>query len=76
MRETIEKIIKALVSEPEAVSVQEAERDRSLILEVHVAPGDMGKVIGRGGRTIKALRSLLHAAGQKQRKRYVLDVAE
>ncbi len=63
--------------EPEAVDVREVERERSTtVVEVRVAQGDVGKVIGRQGRTVKALRSLLHAAGQKQNRRYVLDIVE
>jgi uncharacterized protein len=59
------------------VDVREVERDRSTtVIEVRVAQSDVGKVIGRQGRTVKALRSLLHAAGQKQKRRYVLDIVE
>jgi hypothetical protein len=59
------------------VDVREVERDRSTsVIEIRVAQGDVGKIIGRQGRTVKALRSLLHAAGEKQRKRYVLEIVE
>ncbi|MDQ5835303.1 MAG: KH domain-containing protein [Acidobacteriota bacterium] len=77
MKEAVELILKKLVREPEAVDVREIERERSTtVVEVRVAQGDVGKVIGRQGRTVKALRSLLHAAGQKQNRRYVLDIVE
>ena len=77
MKEAVETILKALVQEPEAVDVREVERDRSTtVIEVRVAQGDVGKVIGRQGRTVKAMRSLLHAAGQKHNRRYVLDIVE
>jgi uncharacterized protein len=77
VREAVELILKKLVREAEAVDVREVERDRSTtVIEVRVAQGDVGKVIGRQGRTVKALRSLLHAAGRKQKRRYVLDIVE
>jgi predicted RNA-binding protein YlqC (UPF0109 family) len=77
MRDAVELIVKHLVREAESVDVREVERDRSTsVIEVRVAQGDVGKIIGRQGRTVKALRSLLHAAGEKQRKRYVLEIVE
>ena len=77
MKEAVELILKKLVRETEAVDVREIERDRSTtVIEVRVAQTDVGKVIGRQGRTVKALRSLLHAAGQKHNRRYVLDIVE
>lgn len=77
MRETVEMIVKALVDEHEAVDVREVERTGSTVLiEVRVSPSDMGKVIGRQGRTIRALRALLHAASMKANRRYVLEVVE
>ena len=77
MRDAVELIVKHLVREAESVDVREVERDRSTsVIEIRVAQGDVGKVIGRQGRTVKALRSLLHAAGEKQRKRYVLEIVE
>jgi hypothetical protein len=77
MRDAVEMIVRELVSEADSVDVREIERDeRTTIIELRVAEGDMGKVIGRQGRTIKALRSLLHAAGDKGQRRYVLDVVE
>ena len=76
MRETVEMIVKALVDDVEAVEVREVERKGTLFIEVRVAEGDMGKLIGRQGRTVRALRSLLHAASVKQNRRYLLDVIE
>jgi hypothetical protein len=78
MRDVIETIVKRLVGDADAVDVREDERGdgRTTVIEVRVAEGDMGKVIGRQGRTVKALRSLLHAAGLKNGRRYVLDIVE
>ncbi len=69
-------IVKALVDDAEAVEVRKVERKGTLYIEVRVAEGDMGKLIGRQGRTVRALRSLLHAASVKQNRRYLLDVIE
>ncbi|HZH33627.1 MAG TPA: KH domain-containing protein [Pyrinomonadaceae bacterium] len=76
MREAVEKLIKELVAEPDAVEVREKSDRSSVIFEVSVAEGDMGKLIGREGRTIRALRSLLHAASQKQGRRFGLEIVE
>ena len=76
MRETVEMIVKALVDDAEAVEVREVERKDALLIEIRVAQADMGKLIGRQGRTVRALRSLVHAASVKQNRRYLLDVIE
>ncbi|MCA1592439.1 MAG: KH domain-containing protein [Acidobacteria bacterium] len=77
MKVAVELIVKSLVQDADAVDVREIERDRSTtIIELRVAQADMGKVIGRQGRTVKAIRSLLHAAGVKHNRRYVLDIVE
>jgi uncharacterized protein len=76
MRDTIELVVRALVDETEAVEVREVERNGTSRIEVRVAQSDMGKVIGKQGRTVRALRSLVYAAGVKQHRRYVLDVVE
>lgn len=79
MKEAVEKIVKALVENSEAVEVRERTGDKSAgttVIEICVGAGDMGRLIGRDGRTIKAIRSLLYAASQKQRKRFVLDIIE
>ena len=76
MKQAVEKIINALVDEKESVEVTEETGDRATVIKVRVAAGDMGRIIGREGRTIKAIRSLLFAAGQKHGKRFVLDIVE
>jgi predicted RNA-binding protein YlqC (UPF0109 family) len=76
MRETVEMIVKALVDDTEAVDVREVEHKGALLIEIRVAAEDMGKLIGRQGRTIRALRSLMHAASVKQNRRYVLEIVE
>ncbi len=76
MRETIEMVVKALVDDPAAVDVREVEREGATRLEIHVAQPDMGKVIGKQGRTVRALRSLVYAAGLKHHRRFMLDVVE
>ncbi len=76
MRDTIEMVVKALVDDSDAVDVREIDRNGTTRIEVRVAPPDMGKVIGKQGRTVRALRSLVYAAGLKQNRRYVLDVVE
>ena len=76
MRDTIEMVVKALVDDSDAVDVREIDRNGITRIEVRVAQPDMGKVIGKQGRTVRALRSLVYAAGLKQNRRYVLDVVE
>ncbi len=76
LKDAVELIVKSLVREPESVDVREVARERATIIEVRVAQEDVGKIIGRQGRTVHALRSLLHAAGQKHNRRYVLEIVE
>jgi predicted RNA-binding protein YlqC (UPF0109 family) len=76
MRETIEMVVKALVDDGDAVEVREVEREGTTRIEIRVAQTDMGKVIGKQGRTIRALRSLVYVAGLKQHRRFMLDVVE
>lgn len=77
MRETVEMILKALVDDEAGVDVREIERGgQTIMIEVRVAQDDMGKIIGRQGRTVRALRSLLHAASMKGNRRYVLEIVE
>jgi predicted RNA-binding protein YlqC (UPF0109 family) len=76
MKEAIEKIVRSLVGEPDAVVVSENADGKTVRIAVRVADGDMGRLIGREGRTIKAIRSLLFMAGQKQGKRFHLDLLE
>jgi predicted RNA-binding protein YlqC (UPF0109 family) len=68
--------MRALVGEPDAVEVTEIGDGRTVRLEVRVADSDMGRIIGREGRTVKAIRSILFAAGQKHGKRFHLDLVE
>ena len=76
MKEAVEKIVSALVDDKEAVEVFEEAGDRATVIKLRVAATDMGRIIGREGRTVKAIRSLLFAAGQKHGKRFVLDIVE
>jgi hypothetical protein len=76
MKELIEQIAKALVDKPEDVSVAEVEGERTTIYELRVAPSDLGKVIGKQGKTARAMRTLLSAAGTKVGKRCVLEILE
>lgn len=76
MKEAVEKIVKALVGQPDAVEISEEADGKIVRLGVRVADGDMGRLIGREGRTIKAIRSILFFAGHKHGKRYHLDLIE
>jgi predicted RNA-binding protein YlqC (UPF0109 family) len=76
MKEAVEKIVKGLVGQPEAVEVSEISDGKTVKIAVRVGAGDMGRLIGREGRTVKAIRSLLYYAGQKQGKRFQLDIVE
>jgi uncharacterized protein len=77
MRELIEFLAKSLVDNPDEVKTRTYERgDQGTVVELEVAPADLGKVIGRQGRTARAIRTLLAAAGQKSRRRYTLDIVD
>jgi uncharacterized protein len=76
MKELVEAIAKALVDHPEVVAVNAIEGEQVTVLELRVAPDDLGKVIGRQGRTAKSIRTLLGAAGMKLKKRYTLEILE
>ena len=76
MRELIEYIAKALVDHPDEVSINEVESERTIIFELKVDREDVGKIIGRGGRIVKAIRILLNAASAKGEKRAVLEVLD
>lgn len=76
MRKLVEEIAKVLVEDPGQVSVEAVEEDQATVLELRVAPGDLGRVIGRQGRTAKSIRAVLGAAGAKQHKRYALEILE
>lgn len=76
MKELIEMIAKALVDSPDDVSVNAIEGEQSTVLELKVAPNDLGKVIGKQGRTARAIRTILGAAGMKLRRRFTLEILE
>lgn len=76
MKDLVELLARALVDHPEAVDVRQSEDDQAIMLELRVAPDDVGQVIGRQGRTIKALRTLVHAASIKTNKRADLEVID
>ena len=76
MKELIEMIAKALVDSPEEVIVNEVVGEQTTVLELRVAQSDLGKVIGKQGRTARAIRTLLGASGMKVRKRFVLEIME
>ena len=76
MRDLVESIAKALVDHPDDVQVKSVEGEQVTVLELRVHPEDLGKVIGRQGRTAKSIRTLLGAAGMKLRKRFTLEILE
>ncbi|WP_022854281.1 KH domain-containing protein [Thermodesulfatator atlanticus] len=76
LRDLIEQIAKALVDNPDAVQVKEIEGEQTVVIELKVAKEDLGKVIGKQGRTARAMRTILSAASTKLRKRAVLEIIE
>jgi predicted RNA-binding protein YlqC (UPF0109 family) len=76
MKALVEEIAKALVDHPESVAVNAVEGEQVTVLELRVHPEDLGKVIGRQGRTAKSIRTLLGAAGMKLKKRFTLEILE
>ena len=77
MEDLLEYLARALVDEPDAVSVESfTEDDGTVVLELQVAAGDTGKVIGRGGRTVSALRTVVKAASVRENKRVLVDVLD
>jgi predicted RNA-binding protein YlqC (UPF0109 family) len=76
MKELLELIAKALVDKPEEILVTEIEGEQTTVLELKVAREDLGKVIGKQGRTARSIRTILSAAGMKLRKRIVLEILE
>ena len=76
MKDLIEHIAKALVDSPEEVSVEEIEGNQTSVLELKVASSDLGKVIGKQGRTARSMRTILGAASTKLKKRTVLEIIE
>jgi uncharacterized protein len=76
VKEFVETIIKALVDNPEAVVLKEIEGERTTVFELRVGQGDLGKVIGKGGQTAKAIRTIMLAISAKKGKRAVLEILE
>ncbi|MBI3652077.1 MAG: KH domain-containing protein [Acidobacteria bacterium] len=76
MRSVIETIAKALVDSPEEVTVKEIDGEATVVLELRVAHPDLGKIIGKQGRTARAMRTILRGAGMKLKKRFVLEILE
>lgn len=76
MKELVEYIAKALVTDPSQVRVEEIEQGNTITLRLYVAPEDMGRVIGREGRVANAMRTLLHVAGTRQGKRVRLEIGD
>lgn len=76
MKLLLEHIAKALVDEPDQVSVSQVDGERMIVLELKVAPEDMGKVIGKQGRIAKAIRTVVSAAAVKENKRVVVEIVQ
>ena len=76
MSELLDYLARRLVDEPDAVRVEEVEEDGALLLRLHVAPDDVGKVIGRQGRIARALRTLVRAGGAHEGRRIVLEIVD
>ena len=74
MKELVEVIARTLVDHPEEVAVTESDNGKELVLELKVAPSDMGKVIGKQGRIAKAIRSVVKAAASRENKKVVLEI--
>ncbi|HSP35924.1 MAG TPA: KH domain-containing protein [Thermoanaerobaculia bacterium] len=76
MKQLVEFVARSLVDSADEVKVHQFERDQATVFELEVAQPDLGKIIGRQGRTARAIRTLLSAAGQKQRRRFILDILD
>lgn len=76
LRDMIEEIAQSLVDNPDQVEVSEVQGEQTIVLELRVAPDDLGKVIGKQGRTARAMRTLLAVAGMKHQTRAVLEILE
>jgi predicted RNA-binding protein YlqC (UPF0109 family) len=75
-REIVEYLARRLVDEPDAVSVEEVEREGAIVLQLHVAKDDVGKVIGRQGRIARALRTVVRASAARREQRVMLEIVE
>ena len=76
MEELLEYVARRLVARPEDVRVVRSEREDTVLLQLHVAPEDVGKVIGKGGRVARALRTLVRASGAKSGERRLLEIVD
>ncbi len=76
MAELLAFLARELVDDPEAVRVETEEREGALVLRLHVAPDDVGKVIGRGGRIVRALRTIMRATAVREGRRVLVEIAE
>jgi len=76
VKELVERIAKSLVDNPDKVQVSQLDGEQSSIIELKVAPEDVGKVIGKQGRNVQAIRVILSAAGMKLKKRFILELIE
>ena len=76
MKDLVQYLAKALVSNPEAVEIKESANDEAQVLELRVAKEDLGRIIGRQGRTAKSIRTLLNAAASRDNRRVVLEIVE
>jgi uncharacterized protein len=76
LAELLAYLARRLVDDPDAVRVEEEERDDAIVLRLHVAKDDVGKVIGRQGRIARALRAIVRAGGARQRRRLILEIAD
>lgn len=76
MKELLEYVVKSLVNNPENVRIEEAENGDEVVFSVYVDPGDMGRIIGKGGRIAKAVRALMKAASFKENKRVIVDIVD
>jgi predicted RNA-binding protein YlqC (UPF0109 family) len=74
MQELVEYLAKGLVDKPDEVRVERIEREGAVVLELHVAPDDVGKVIGRQGRIARALRTIVRASGARSNERALLEI--
>lgn len=76
LKELVERMAMALVDNPDQVTVETAEEDNAMVLRLRVAPSDVGRVIGKQGRTAKAMRTVLHAIAARSKRRAVLEILE
>ncbi|NJD69067.1 MAG: RNA-binding protein [Candidatus Methylomirabilota bacterium] len=76
LKELVERMAKALVDSPDQVTVETAEEDNAMVLRLRVASSDVGRVIGKQGRTAKAMRTVLHAIAARSKRRAILEILE